>query len=62
MPCILRKWGFRQKVPRKVHINTASLEEKDAFKKKTTEQILVDKRIQQQQQGKEKKGFTLVSL
>jgi putative transposase len=31
---ILRKWGFRQKVPRKVHINTASLEEKDDFKKR----------------------------
>jgi putative transposase len=31
---ILRKWGFRQKVPRKVHINTASKEEKDAFKKR----------------------------
>jgi putative transposase len=31
---ILRKWGFRQKVPRKVHINTASLEEKYAFKKR----------------------------
>jgi putative transposase len=31
---ILRKWGFKQKVPRKVHVNTASLEEKDAFKKR----------------------------
>ena len=31
---ILHKWGFKQKVPRKVHINTASLEEKDAFKKR----------------------------
>ena len=30
---ILRKWGFRQKVPRKVHVNTASREEKEAFKK-----------------------------
>ena len=30
---ILHKWGFRQKVPRKVHINTASREEKDSFKK-----------------------------
>ena len=30
---ILRKWGFKQKVPRKVHVNTASLEEKDTFKK-----------------------------
>ncbi len=31
---ILRKWGFKQKVPRKVHVNTASQEEKDAFKKR----------------------------
>jgi transposase len=31
---ILRKWGFKQKVPRKVHINTASLKEKKAFKKR----------------------------
>jgi putative transposase len=31
---ILRKWGFKQKVPRKIHVNTASVEEKDAFKKR----------------------------
>jgi putative transposase len=31
---ILRKWGFKQKVPRKVHVNTASEEEKEAFKKR----------------------------
>ena len=31
---ILRKWGFRQKVPRKVHVNTASVDEKEAFKKR----------------------------
>ena len=31
---ILRKWGFKQKVPRKVHVNTASIEEKDNFKKR----------------------------
>ncbi|HEX5519541.1 MAG TPA: helix-turn-helix domain-containing protein [Candidatus Nitrosocosmicus sp.] len=31
---ILRKWGFKQKVPRKIHINTASVEEKEAFKKR----------------------------
>lgn len=30
---ILRKWGFKQKVPRKVHVNTASNEEKECFKK-----------------------------
>ncbi len=31
---ILRKWGFKQKVPRKVHVNTASKEEKEEFKKR----------------------------
>ncbi|MDN5846584.1 MAG: winged helix-turn-helix domain-containing protein [Candidatus Nitrosocosmicus sp.] len=31
---IVRKWGFKQKVPRKVHINTASAEEKETFKKR----------------------------
>lgn len=31
---ILRKWGFKQKVPRKVHVNTASKEEKMDFKKR----------------------------
>jgi putative transposase len=28
------QWGFKQKVPRKVHVNTASKEEKDEFKKR----------------------------
>ncbi len=30
---ILHRWGFKQKVPRKVHVNTASAEEKNDFKK-----------------------------
>ena len=30
---ILRRWGFKQKVPGKVHVNTASTEEKSDFKK-----------------------------
>jgi putative transposase len=30
---ILRKWGFKQKVPRKIHVNTAFREEKEVFKK-----------------------------
>lgn len=30
---LLHKWGFKQKVPRKVHVNTASKEEKEEFKK-----------------------------
>ncbi|MER5176182.1 MAG: winged helix-turn-helix domain-containing protein [Candidatus Nitrosocosmicus sp.] len=37
---ILRKWGFKQKVPRKVHINTASKEEKDDFKKRPQKYLL----------------------
>ena len=32
---ILHKWGFKQKVPRKVHINTASGKEKEDFKKES---------------------------
>ena len=31
--CILCRWGFKQKVPRKVHVNTASAEEKEISKK-----------------------------
>ena len=31
---ILRRWGFKQKVPRKVHVNTASKDEKEGFKKR----------------------------
>ncbi len=34
---ILRKWGFKQKIPRKLHVNTASIEEKEAFKKRRTD-------------------------
>jgi transposase len=30
---LLHKWGFKLKVPRKIHINTASKEEKEQFKK-----------------------------
>ena len=53
---------FKQKIPRKVHINTASLEEKEAFKKRIL-QILVDKQQQQQQlQEQDAAGFTVVSL
>ena len=31
---LLHAWGFKQKVPKKVHVNTASDEEKEAFKKR----------------------------
>ena len=30
---LMHKWGFKQKVRRKVHVNTASKEEKERFKK-----------------------------
>jgi putative transposase len=30
---LLRRWGFKQKVPRKVHVNTASKEDQERFKK-----------------------------
>jgi transposase len=30
---LLHKWGFKQKVPRRVDVNTASIEEKRGFKK-----------------------------
>ena len=39
---ILRKWGFKQKIPRKVHINTASLEEKEAFKKRSQKYLWIN--------------------
>ena len=39
---ILRRWGFRQKVPRKVHFNTATIEEKkDSFKKRPVRYLWV---------------------
>ena len=37
---ILRKWGFKHKVPRKVHVNTASREEKNNFKKRQNRYLL----------------------
>jgi len=40
---ILRKWGFKQKVPRKVHVNTASVEEKEAFKKRQNRYLWISK-------------------
>ena len=32
---LMHRWGFKEKVPRKRHVNTASLEEKGDFKKGT---------------------------
>ena len=48
---ILRRQGFKQKVPIKVHVNTATIVEKNDFKKRPF-QILVGTRYQ-------KKGFAL---
>jgi len=31
---LLHKWGLKQKVPKKIHVNTASKEEKEDFKKR----------------------------
>ena len=39
---ILRKLGFKQKVPRKVHVNTASKEEKGDFKKRQNRYFWTD--------------------
>lgn len=36
---IVRKWGFKQKVPRKVHVNTATAEEKEEFKKRSNKYL-----------------------
>ena len=38
---ILRKWGFKQKIPRKMHVNTASKEEKEAFKKRQNKYLWI---------------------
>ena len=51
--CILCRWGFKQKVPRKVHVNTASAEEKEDFKKRSARYLWV--RYQ-------KKDFNIVSI
>jgi hypothetical protein len=40
---LFRRLGFKQKVPIKVHVNTASMEEKDNFKKVTQIPDIVDK-------------------
>ncbi len=49
---ILRKWGFKQKVPRKVHVNTASVEEKEDFKKRQNRYLWMCSSSKQQQQKK----------
>jgi transposase len=39
---ILRKWGFKQKMPRKVHVSTASPEEKEVFKKRFSRYLWIN--------------------
>ncbi len=46
---ILRKWGFKQKVPRKVHINTASQEAKEIFKKRLPRYLWISKSCSKKQ-------------
>ena len=41
---LLRKWGFKQKVPRRVHVNTASKEEKENFKKEQQRYWIISKK------------------
>ena len=53
---ILRKWRFRQKVPRKVHVNIQHSRKRKWISKKDTEQIFVDKHQQEQQES-----FTIIS-
>ena len=49
---LMHKWGFKQKVPRKVHVNTASKEEKEHFKKEQERYWIT---------LLQKEGFTVVS-
>ena len=56
---ILRKWGFKQKVPRKVHVNTASAEEKEAFKKRSPRYLWIE---QAAAAAAARTEFTIVSL
>jgi putative transposase len=44
---LLRKWGFKQKVPRKVHVNTVSNEEKEGFKKEQERCWILSKKSSQ---------------
>ena len=39
---ILRRWVFKQKVPRKAHVNTATIEEKNDFKKRPVRYLWVN--------------------
>ena len=32
---LMHRWGFKEKVPQRRHVNTAPMEEKEDFKKRT---------------------------
>ena len=49
---ILRKWGFNQKVPRKVHVNTSSREEKNDFKKRLPGYLWISSTIKKKEKKK----------
>ena len=60
---ILRKWGFKQKVPRKVHVNTASKKKKkEAFKKRLPRYLWVSKTRSSSSSSKQETTFTIVSF
>jgi transposase len=44
---LMHKWGFKQKVPRKVHVNTASKAEKERFKKEPERYWITSKKSSQ---------------
>jgi putative transposase len=44
---LLHKWGLKQKVPLKVHVNTASREEKEGFKKEQERYWIISKKNSQ---------------
>jgi transposase len=56
---ILRRWGLKQKVPRKVHINTASAEEKIEFKKRSNKYLWVPPPPPPTNTKRRRKGKTL---
>ena len=54
---ILRKWGFKQKVPRKVHVNTASEEEKETFKKRLPRYLWISTTTDSKSSSSKKKAL-----
>jgi len=44
---LMHKWGFKQKVPRKTHVNTASKEEKERFKKEPQRYWIISRKDSQ---------------